>query len=186
MAQKIYTKKFGEIEVERSWTDGPHHIAKLTNGAYCHITGLPIYNKSELAAVLTGADLEDALNWFDHRHEAEEGPPRRIMFEADGTPVFEDGSPVENSADLIQSLKPGPVLDAALQAFYKKQEAKKAAEKLAQTPAGDAAHRVAGKKSPPSEKSGMKKPAGKQGKPAAVHQKATPPPPAQKPAQITV
>lgn len=132
MGQKLFTKKYGEVEVERSWQEGQHHIAKLTNGAYCDITGRPIYDKSELLTVLSGQDLEEALHWFDHRHEAEEQPPRRIMFEADGTPIFEDGTPVESPSDLIQALKPGPVLDAALEALALKRVARKEAERLAQ------------------------------------------------------
>jgi len=157
MSQKLYPKKFGEIEVECSWQDGAHHIAKLSNGAYCHITGLPIKDKSELKAVLTGDDLEAALNWFDHRHEAEENPPRRIMFEADGTPLFEDGTEVERPSDLLESLKPGPILDAALMALARKLDAKKEAERLAtESKAGKVAKKMVGGKKP-----GGKKPAGK-------------------------
>ena len=156
MSQKLYPKKFGEIEVECSWQDGAHHIAKLTNGAYCHITGLPIQNKSELKAVLTGDDLEKALNWFDNRHEAEENPPRRIMFEADGTPLFEDGTAVESPSDLLESLKPGPLLDVALMALARKLDAKKEAERLAtDTKSGQAAKKMVAGKKP------AKKPAGK-------------------------
>lgn len=157
MSQKLYPKKFGEMEVECSWQDGAHHIAKLTNGAYCHITGLPITSKAELQKVLTGDDLERALNWFEHRHEAEDKPPRRIMFEADGTPLFEDGTPVESPSDLLESLKPGPLLDAALMALARKLDAKKEVERLAtESKAGKVAKKMAGGKKPVG-----KKPAGK-------------------------
>jgi len=145
MTQKIYTKRFGTIEVERSWQDGTFHIAKLINGAYSHINGLPIKNEDELKAVLSGPDLEDALEWFTHRHEREEEAPRRIMFEADGTPLFEDGTPVESPSDLINSLKPGPLLDAALIALARKMDQRKEVRAFQETKAGAVAQELAGK-----------------------------------------
>ena len=179
MGQILFTKKFGEIEVARSWQEGPNHIALLVNGVYCHITGLPIKEKSELRDVLSGEDLKAAEHWFDHRHDEKENPPQRIMFGADGTPFFEDGTPVESPSDLVQSLKPGPLLDAALMALASKMNAKKAAEskdKLAQEKATketaakvadkEATKRVAAKVGAPIQKSGMKKKPGAK-KPAA-------------------
>lgn len=136
MAQKLYPKNFGMIEVERSWQDGSFHIAKLTNGAYCHISGLPVKEEAELRAVLTGETLNQALDWFRHRHEMEENPPRRIMFEADGTPMFEDGTPVDSPSDLYESLKPGPLLDAALIGLVRKMDRQKEVEAMTETPAG--------------------------------------------------
>lgn len=176
MAQKLFTKKFGEIEVEQSWVDGANHIALLTNGAYCHITGLPIRSKSELQAVLTGENLERALHWFDHRHDDDEKPPRRIMFEPDGTPVFEDGAPVESVSDLVQSLQPGPVLDGAIKALVLKQEGKQAKPPKTEMAPQKAASKKK-KKAGPNKKSAP-----------AVRQKATPMAPAaqKEPAQITV
>jgi hypothetical protein len=149
MFQKLFTKKYGELKVVRSWQEGPNHIALLTNGAYVHITGLPVKTKAELQAVLTGEDLEKAENWFDHRHEEVENPPLRIMFEADGTPIFEDGTPVESPSDLVQSLKPGPVLDAALVALARKMAEKQDLEALANSKVGEAAFKVA---EPPKSK----------------------------------
>ena len=154
MGQKLFTKSYGEIEVECSWVEGPHHLARLTNGAYVHITGLPVNSKAELRAVLTGDDLEKALDWFDHRHDGKEQVFKRVMFDADGTPIFEDGTPVESPSDLVQALKPGPVLDAALMALSKKLEEKRRAEKTAQKKAGAVAKgmntkKMAGPKKPP-------------------------------------
>jgi hypothetical protein len=154
MGQKLFTKSYGEIEVECSWVEGPHHLARLTNGAYVHITGLPVNSKSELRAVLTGEDLEKALDWFDHRHDGKEQVFKRVMFDADGAPIFEDGTPVESPSDLVQALKPGPVLDAALMALSKKLEEKRRAENLAQKEAGSVAkgmkaRKLAGPKKPP-------------------------------------
>jgi|WetSurMetagenome_2_1015567.scaffolds.fasta_scaffold548462_1 hypothetical protein len=165
MAQKLFTKKFGEIEVEQSWQEGSFHIARLTNGAYVHITGLPVRTKAELRAALRDEALAAAEHWFDHRHDDDEKAPRRIMFEADGSPVFEDGTLVESPSDLVQSLKPGPVLDAALMALAGKMAARKAAEvqkeqageKVKQAVAEEAAtQRVAQKVATP-KKSGMKR-----------------------------
>jgi hypothetical protein len=192
MAQKLFTKKFGEIDVEQSWVDGPHHVALLTNGAYCHIAGLPIKTKGELRAVLTGEDLAKAEHWFDHRHDEDEKAPRRIMFEADGMPTFEDGTPVESPSDLVQCLKPGPVLDAALMALATKMAAKKAVEakvqqadeKVYQAAAEKAAtQRVAQKVA--GKKPGMKKSPAKKGKsaPGAVNTYVAP---VQDPAQFTM
>lgn len=193
MAQKLFTKKFGELDVERSWVDGSHHIALLTNGAYVHITGLPIKTKGELRAVLTNEDLAAAEKWFDHRHDDDQQAPQRIMFEADGTPVFEDGTPVESPSDLVQSLKPGPILDAALMALAIKMAAKKAAlakvqkvdEKVKEAAAEVTATQRVGQKVA-GKRSGMKKPAGRKGKPAAVHAAPSAPPVSSPPAQITV
>lgn len=174
MPQIISTKN-GTIEVERSWSEGPHHIARLTNGAYCHITGLPIKDKKELREVLTGEDLEKALHWFDHRHDEETKAARRVILEPDGTPVFEDGTPVESPSDLYQFFKPGPVLDAAIKALVLKQEARDKAQKLAQTRAGRAAQKL----------TGPKKGAGTQKKETAGKAPPKPPGPAAETATIT-
>lgn len=121
MPQLLYTKQFGEIEVEKSWVNGAHHVARLTNGAYVHITGLPINSKGELEAVLPGEELEKSLKWFDHRHDDEEqAKAKKIVFDKDGFPYFEDGSPVKSPSELVQALNPGPVLDAALMALSRK------------------------------------------------------------------
>lgn len=146
MSQKLFTKRFGMIEVERSWQNDKHHIAKLTNGAYCYIDGLPIRDKSELSAVLTGEDLAAALEWFDHRHDEEEAPPRRILIEPDGTAVFEDGTPVESPSDLVQALKPGPMLDAALMILTRKLDAKNEAMKAVPQAEKPPKKKAAGKK----------------------------------------
>jgi hypothetical protein len=115
MAQKIYPKRFPSFEVDTSWQDGTLHIARLTNGTYAHITGLPINNVEELRGCgMPPAELERALNWWEHRHDLVEANARRIIFEPDGTPLFEDGTPVSTPSELIGSLEPGPVLDAAL------------------------------------------------------------------------
>jgi len=124
-------------------------VALLSNGAYVHITGQPIKSKQELRACLKGEELASAENWFDHRHEEPERRPRKVMFEADGTPVFDDGTPVESASDLVAALQPGPILDAALLALAKAKEAK---AKVA-TSKSSKAGKVAAKKKPPPKKS---------------------------------
>jgi hypothetical protein len=145
MAQKLYTKQFGELDVERSWSEGAFHIALLTNGAYTHITGQPVTSKEEFRfAGLTGEELVKAEDWFEHRHDEPVGAPKKIMFEADGTPMFTDGTPVESASDLVASLQPGPILDAALLALAKAKDARAKVEASKTTKAGKAA--VAAKK----------------------------------------
>jgi len=152
--QKVYTKNFGIVEVVRSWQDNGYHIALCSNGAYVHITGLPVKDKAELRKALPVSDLQAALDWFDHRHEVEENPPMRILVEGDGSCVFEDGSPITSISQLTQALKPGPMLDAALLWFTKQRmsqderqaAARKAgpAKKIAKPPVKSAAKKATG------------------------------------------
>jgi hypothetical protein len=122
MGQFIHTKNFGSIELEHGgWQNGSFHIARCTNGAYVHITGLPVKAKKEFVqAGMEGADLEAAKHWFDHRGETAENPSLRVMVEPDGSCIFEDGSPITSISQLTQALKPGPMLDAALLWFTKR------------------------------------------------------------------
>lgn len=134
MPQILQTKNFGELEVEHGgWQDGSGgisgstiHIVRLTNGVYCHSSGLPVQNKSEFAqAGMRGDDLLKAENWFDHRHDSEDNPPQGVVFRPDGSVAFEDGTPVTQSAQLMQCLPPGEFLDAALKTLFKWQENQK-------------------------------------------------------------
>jgi len=122
MSQKIFTKNFGELDVVRSWQDGPYHVAKLTNGSYAHITGLPVTSKDELRAVLVGQEYRDAEEWFDNRHKAAtEDTPLRIM-DDNGSFIFEDGSAIETVSQIIQSVKPGAFLEVVLAWFTAKRQ----------------------------------------------------------------
>ena len=123
----------------------------------------------------SGRSENKALDWFDHRHDGKEQVFKRVMFDADGTPMFEDGTPVESPSDLVQALKPGPVLDAALMALSRKLEEKRRAEKLAQKKAGSVAKGMKAKKA-----AGPKKPPAQATKPPA------PPPPDKEAVSITV
>jgi len=149
MGQFITTKQFGTLEVEQSFHEPPYHIALCTNGAYVHISGLPVKNEAELRKAVPVEFLADALDWFRHRHEREGNPPLKVLIEPDGSCVFEDGSPIINTSQLTQALKPGPMLDAALLWFTKRHIAKEEGEKSA---AKKAAPKQAAKKKPAAKK----------------------------------
>jgi len=185
VAQKVFTKSFGVIEVERSWVVVPKqneegsiirqggHIAQLTNGAFVHVTGLPIKSEAEIKAILSTPDLravrDEALEWFRNRGTGEEAALPKIMFDNNGYPQFEDGTPVEKMDDLYNCLQPGPVLTAAIIGLNKKMEA----EKLGQGQKRDTAPAA----KPPTMAASKKKPAGKKKPP--VRAKAPEAPPAQ-------
>jgi hypothetical protein len=119
--QKLYTKKYGELEVIQSWAEPPNHIALLSNGAYVHITGVPIADKAVLRKTLPVYDLQAALDWFEHRDENKAPGIMRLVIDGDDF-VFEDGTQVTSLAQITQALQPGPILEAALSWFTKKQD----------------------------------------------------------------
>jgi hypothetical protein len=159
MGQLIHTKQFGTLEVEQSFHEPPYHVAKCTNGAWVHISGLPVKNEGELRKAVPVQFLEEALDWFRHRHEREEAAPLRVIVNPDGSCEFEDGSPIENTSQLTQALKPGPMLDAALLWFTKK----KIAEEEAETDLNKNKKTGATKKA--ADKKSAKKPAAKKAPP---------------------
>ena len=124
MPQILYTKNFGELEVIQSWVEPPNHIALLSNGAYVHITGLPVKDKAVLRKTLPVEDLQASLDWFDHRLDEQAEKPLRVMIDGEDF-IFEDGSPISSIGQLTQAMKPGPMLDAALMWFTRKMDAAK-------------------------------------------------------------
>jgi|SRR5208337_2342473 len=162
MAQKLYTKKFGMIEVLQSWVvigEGGHIAEGLdSQGRLCwfFITGLPIRSKTEGQAVLTGEVLQRFEEWFDNRQQAEEDAPLRIMFDK-GVPYLEDGTPA-TTADLIQALPPGALLDAALLACLTAQKARTEVQALADgSKAGEAVKEMLAEKPVPKDHPSRKK-----------------------------
>lgn len=144
MSQILHTKNYGEIEVEQSWIHDNLHIVKLANGGYAHSSGLPVQKASELKkAIPPGPELEEALFWFEHRHDEPEQVKRRLVINPDGSVVFDDGSPIQNMSDIVENLQPGPFLDAALRWFVQKQEQDRQAEQAAKTKAGRIARQMA-------------------------------------------
>ncbi|MEW6385911.1 MAG: hypothetical protein AB1491_00120 [Thermodesulfobacteriota bacterium] len=163
MGQILFTKNYGEIEIEKSWAKGTAHIAKLVGGAYVHISGLPVQSKAELREVITDPqELAQALDWFDHRHDEPEKEPRRLILNPDGTMIFDDGTPVTSVSEIVEAIKPGPLLDAALLSFAKQQEKEKKAQAAAKRPGGRAGKKVSQgskKTSKPTTKEAPPKPA---------------------------
>jgi hypothetical protein len=116
VGQEIYTRDHGIVKVDKmSWIDGGYHIVLCPNGTYQHASGLPVRDERELRAAFgtNKADLEKALHWFHHRHEAGENPVRPIGFNSDNVPVFADGT-VADFPDLYAFFRPGAILTAAI------------------------------------------------------------------------
>lgn len=115
--QLIHTKHYGTLEVLESYQDGNLHIAKTPSG-YVHMTGLPVKEKSELRQVIPASKLQEALDWWERRFEADRQKPRCIMLDPEGRLFFEDGTPVKSADEIDNSIKPGPAREAMRQAFY--------------------------------------------------------------------
>ncbi|MDI6854399.1 MAG: hypothetical protein QME75_12440 [Deltaproteobacteria bacterium] len=146
MPQLLHTGRYGTIEVEKSWTDGPLHICKLTDGGYAYVSGLPVNSEADIRkAIPPGPDRDAALAWLNRVEEPEARPGKRIIINPDGSCAFEDGSPVENVSDILAHIPPGPFQDAAYKWLQEKLEKQKAVEAKAAKPAGMAAQKVAGK-----------------------------------------
>lgn len=115
--QELYTRDHGVVKVAGlSFIDGGYHIVKCPNGAYMHANGLPVSDEDHLRAAIPNPFLEDALKWFNSRHEMEENPPQPIIFHQQGYPIFADGS-IPDFSDLYAYFAPGPILTAAIVAL---------------------------------------------------------------------
>ncbi len=123
-AQMLDTGRFGQIQVVQTWVMRERSISKLSNGAYVHTTGLPVTNKKEIQEVIPAGPVQDeALYWFEHRHdEPEQGPGRRIVMDPDGAFAFEDGSSITSITEITQALKPGPHQEVVIRWFIGEQE----------------------------------------------------------------
>jgi len=155
MAQKLRNKRFGEYEVgDLSWHEGNYHIAKCPNGSYIHIGGIPVEDRKDFTrAGMKGKQLEDALHWYDHRHDREENPIREIRLLPNGVPVFaDDDSPVESPTDLVNYFEPGLTLDAAIFALARRKETEKNQAKA------DATRAAKKEVAAPKKKTAAKKP----------------------------
>lgn len=124
MSQILKTKKYGEIEVDRSYVNGLDHVAKLTGGGYCHISGHPVDSPSILKKCIpAGKDLKEALDWFENKDKIPiEAVAKRIVINPDGSYAFDDGSEIENAADLIRHINDADALNAAVRWFAKELE----------------------------------------------------------------
>lgn len=123
--QMLDTGRFGQIHVVQTWVMREKSISKLANGAYVHTTGLPLKNKGEITEVIPpGRDQDEALYWFEHRHETPEVGGRRIVMDAEGNFEFEDGSPITSISEITAALKPGPHQETVIRWFIAVQEGK--------------------------------------------------------------
>lgn len=151
MPQKINTKHYGEVIIEKSWCSGAQHIGKLVGGGYVYLTGLPVKSKGELKTVIPpGPDLDEALDYWDNPDKYVTQQPQRIMQNPDGSYEFEDATPVTTITELVQYFKEGPQLDAAVACFMETQKSKSRMVAATQTKAGAAA--VKAKKTFPGKK----------------------------------
>lgn len=121
MPQVIKTAAHGSIVFERTFINNNVHVGKLMNGkGYCTLGGVPIADKSQLLAVIPkGQELDEAIHWWDHKDEikVEEYAPPKLVITNTGDYEFTDGKPVTKLEDLINSLPPGPALEAAVKWF---------------------------------------------------------------------
>jgi hypothetical protein len=128
--QTLDTGRFGQIQVVQTWAMKGKSISKLANGAFVHTTGLPISSKKEITEVIPpGPEQDEALYWFDHRHDEPEEQGRRIVMNPDGSFAFEDGTAIASITEITQALKPGPHQEVVIRWFIAEQE------KLARTQA---------------------------------------------------
>ena len=136
MSQFISTKNYGIIEVDHSWQvaqkQDPEgnliqqggHIALLVNGAFCHITGMPIGSADELRDVFCKTDgvplrgmeqvYQDSLEWFAHRFDNLAEAIPEVTFDHNGFPKYADGNYLETEDEIYKCLKPGAVMTAAI------------------------------------------------------------------------
>jgi hypothetical protein len=129
--QIIRTDKYGALKVVQSYHDGPRVIHRLENGAYVFDSGLPVSDKKELRQGLPAMHLQEALDWFDHKKDREESPPRAIKVLPNNRVVFEDtGEDVSNIQDIVSYFDPGPFREAAMIAFADKLKADKEAKNV--------------------------------------------------------
>lgn len=175
MAQLIKRPGYGVIKIVKSWVkaDGAH-IGQLEGGGYAHLSGLPVSELDELnGLVMSNADWQEAVNWFDSERERAAQVPRNIVIKPDGSFEWSDGTPVTNYNEVIQAIPAGKMQDAALDWLAEQRTLRMQADKVKDSPLGKAASDVAAGKPRPAkatEKSSKRKAPPK--KPATVAQPA--------------
>lgn len=126
--QTIKTKHFGPISFIKTWvsSDG-RHIGKLSKGGYTHLSGSAIASKKDLTDLIpSGSDRKEAIEWFDHKDEPQSKvDAKKIMLTSDGGYMWEDGSPIEEAADIYNTLPKGRQLEAVLAWFQEVQDGKR-------------------------------------------------------------
>lgn len=122
--QTIKTKHFGPISFVKTWvsSDG-RHIGKLSKGGYAHLSGSPVTSDKDLKELIpSGKDRKEALEWFGHKDKVQPKiGMKRITLTPDGGYEWEDGSPITDIADILNTLPQGTQLEAVLDWFTRKQ-----------------------------------------------------------------
>jgi hypothetical protein len=157
MTAILFTREGALVEVEQvwvvsgkqdengNWIQQGGKVAKLPNGSFCHGDLLPFNSEEEITLIFTTRDregnpmiipefkwlLDEVLEWFARRHEIEGEKIQKIMFDANGWPELEDGTPVTDEAVIYQCCKPGPVMTAAIIGLNERRQAEAIAAKAA-------------------------------------------------------
>lgn len=147
--QTIITAHYGAINFVRTWagSDG-RHIGLLGGGGYAHVSGAPVELKRDLTDLIpSGKHLDDALEWWKHKDDPPEGKDiQRIMLSPDGGYEWEDGSPIESAADILNALPQGLQQEAVLAWFHTLTVKKKKQENMAKVHEGNRMRAAAKKK----------------------------------------
>ncbi len=126
--QILRTKKFGPVRVsEKFWMDGPGAgkiIVMTPEGGYRFARGGPIRSEQDIINVIPeGPDRDQALEWFRNRDNWQAIAPRKLTFDREGYPIYEDTGEFVEDGGVIQSYFPnGPVQWGALQAMLNRQQ----------------------------------------------------------------
>jgi len=154
--QELDTGKYGKILVVQTWVMHEKMIHKLSDGSYCHSSGLPVSKASDLEIIENPKERAEAREWFEHRNDEDtRDRARGITIRPDNTLVFEDGEPVRTIADITQAIKPGQHQELLIRIFLSQEEQKPSEvpdwmEKKAEPPKKAAPKK---KKPPPKKKS---------------------------------
>lgn len=126
--QVLRTKKYGQVRVGgKFWMDGPGpgRIIVLTpEGGYRFARGGPIRSEQDITNVIPeGPDRDRALEWFANKDNWQKIAPRKLTFNREGYPIYEDTGEFVEDGGVIQSYFPnGPVQWGALQAMLNRQQ----------------------------------------------------------------
>ena len=130
--QILRTKKYGGVRVAgKFWMDGPGagKIIVLTpEGGYRFARGGPIRSAQEIRDIIPeGPDRDRALEWWANKDNWQKIAPRKLGFDREGFPIYEDTGEYVEDGGVIQSYFPnGPVQWGALQAMLNRQQGVKA------------------------------------------------------------
>jgi len=127
MSQIIKTEHHGELEFDKTWVvSGGAHIGKLTNGGYCFLGGAPVLLKDIKKVIPVGKELDEALEWWEHKDDEKNESSKKITISPDGSYTFENGDPITKVSELYDYFEVGSeILDNALLWFTRRQEKEK-------------------------------------------------------------